>query len=375
MIKIMFTGGGTGGHVFPIVAIIREIRKLQPDQEVKFYYIGPNQDLVKLLLPQQGVEVKTIISGKIRRYWTPESIFKNLIDILFKIPVGFIQAFFYVLITSPDLILTKGGTGSVPVVWWGWLFWTPIVVHESDMAPGLSNKIASHFATEVFVSFPETEYFSPKKMIWVGNPVRTRLLSGSREKAREAFQLTQEKPVILVLGGSQGAQRINDLILSVLPQYLEKFEIIHQTGKRNLKGVKQEARVMASREQLKRYHPRDFLSETKLQHAYKAAELIISRAGAGVIFEVTALGKPAIFIPLPESAQDHQYKNANWVAEKDAGMVIEERNVTPHFLLERVKFLFTHPSQRRQLSNNAERFSKPRAGKTIAEYIIAYLKQ
>lgn len=375
MIKIMFTGGGTGGHLFPIIAIIREIRRLKPDQELKFYYLGPDHELTKLLLPQQGVEVKTIVSGKIRRYWTPTSVFKNLFDLLFKIPIGFVQSFFYVLTISPDLILTKGGTGSVPVVWWGWTFLTPIVIHESDVAPGFSNKIASRFAIEIFVSFPETEYFPPQKMIWTGNPIRTRLLTGSREKARETFQLTQEKPVVLILGGSQGAQRINDLILAVLPQYLEKFELIHQTGKKNLKNVKQEARVMADREQLKYYHPYDFLSEAKLQHAYRVTDLVISRAGAGVIFEVTALGKPALFIPLPEAAQDHQWKNANWVAEKEAGMVIGEENVTPHFLLERVKYLFTHPSQRRKLSSNAERFSKPRAGKTIAEYIITYLQQ
>lgn len=370
----MFTGGGTGGHIFPIIAIIREMRRLKPDQELDLFYLGPKQELVRLLLPQEGVEIRTIISGKIRRYWTPVSVFKNIIDILFKIPIGLVQSFFYVLFISPDIVFSKGGSGSIPVVWWSWVFFTPIIVHESDVAPGLSNKIASWMATEVFVSFPETEYFPTNKMVWVGNPIRRRLLKGSRERAREIFQLTGERPVILVLGGSQGAQRLNDLIISVLPEYLKSFELIHQTGD-DLEEVKKEARVMVSSSKMKYYHPRRFLQEAKLKHAYRVANLVISRAGAGVIFEVAALGKPAIFIPLPEAAQNHQFKNADSVARKEAGLVIQEENVTANFLLERVKYLFSHPDQMRKLSDEAEKFSEPRAGKVIAEYLIHYLEQ
>lgn len=373
--KIIFTGGGTGGHIFPIIAVIREIRR-STDQEIEFYYLGPKHELGQLLLSEEGVNVKTIVAGKVRRYWSPKSIFLNLFDLLIKMPIGFLQSFFYLLFLNPDLIFSKGGPGSLPVVWWGWFFLTPVLLHESDIAPGLTNKIASRFASEVFVSFPETEYFSPKKMIWVGNPIRTRLLKGSKQRAEEVFNLSGEKrPLALVLGGSQGAQRINDLILAVLPEYLESFELIHQTGTKNYESVKKEAQVMMEQGTEKYYHPVSFLQEAKLKHAYAVAELIVSRAGSGIIFEVTALGKPAIFIPLPEAAQNHQYKNAYYITQNEAGIVLEEENLTPHFLLERVKFLFSHPQQMREISKNAKQFSEPRAGKIIAEYIVEYLSQ
>lgn len=372
--KILFTGGGTAGHLMPIVAIVREIRKIYPLKDIQFFYIGPKDDFSAVLFSEEGIKVKTVLSGKIRRYWGWKSFFQNLID-LFKIPLGILQAFFYLFFLAPDLIFSKGGFGSIPVTIAGWLLRIPIFLHESDVSPGLANRFLSRFAREIFVSFPahKTEYFSPRKMISVGNPIRREILEGKKEEAISFFKLTLEKPVILILGGSQGAQRINDKILEILPEFLKYFELIHQTGEKNFQQVKAEAKVMITPDLEKYYHPFPFLKEEELKQAYAVSDLIVSRAGSGSIFEIAALGKPSILIPLPEAAQNHQIKNAYSYAQSGAAIVIEEANFTSHFFLERLKYLFSHPSELEKMKIKAKEFSQPEAAKIIASYLLESL--
>lgn len=375
--KILFTGGGTGGHIFPILAITREIKRLQPElyhrADLKFFYLGPKDQLSQLLLPQEEIKVKSILAGKIRRYFSPLSLIQNFFDIFFKIPLGIIQSFFYIFFLAPDLIFSKGGYGSWPVVISGWILGVPIFLHESDVAPGLSNKIISRFSAAVFVSFPKTEYFPLKKMILVGNPIRREILEGSREEAQTRFKLSGKKPAILVLGGSQGAQRINDMILAILPELLENFQIIHQCGDQNFKQVRAEANVVITEERAKYYHLYPFLDELEIKEAYQAVDLIVSRAGSGTIFEISALGKPSILVPLPEAAQDHQLKNAYAYAREGRALVIEEANLTPHFFLERLRHLFSHPREMEEMARRAKEFSQPEAAKIISQYLLDYL--
>lgn len=372
--KILFTGGGTGGHIFPIIAVCREIRRIYPEKKLKFVYLGPKDEFGSDLLSQEGIKVKTILAGKIRRYFGIGSFFLNLIDILFKIPLGILQAFLIIFFSAPDLIFSKGGYGSIPAVISGWFLGVPIFLHESDIVPGLSNRFLSRFALEVFISFLRTEYFSPKKMILVGNPIRREILEGSKEKAKEIFKLTGERPTILILGGSQGAQRINDVILVILPEILKEFELIHQAGTKNFKTVKKEVEVILPEDFRKYYHLFPFLKEEELKHAYAVCDLIIGRAGSGTIFEIAALGKPSILIPIPEAAQNHQLKNTYSFAQNEASVIIEEINFTPHFFLEKIRYLFSHPSQVEKMEKAAREFSKPRAAKIIAAYITEYLK-
>jgi UDP-N-acetylglucosamine--N-acetylmuramyl-(pentapeptide) pyrophosphoryl-undecaprenol N-acetylglucosamine transferase len=284
-----------------------------------------------------------------------------------------IQAFFLIFFLAPDLIFSKGGYGSFPVVILGWILDVPIFIHESDISPGFTNKFLSRFALEIFVSFLRTEYFPPKKMILVGNPIRREILEGSKEEAKRIFNLTQEKPVILILGGSQGAQRINDVILEILPEILRDFELIHQSGEKNFEEVEAEARTVLPKELKKYYHIFPFLKEIEIKHAYKICDLIVARAGSGTIFEISALGKPSILIPLPEAAQNHQLKNAYCFARIGAAIVIEEANFTPHFFLEKVKYLLSQPEQLKEMGERAQQFSRPRAAKIISEYIVDYL--
>lgn len=372
--KILFTGGGTGGHIFPIMAISREMRKIYQGKDLQLFYLGPQDEFASILLSQEGIEVKQVLSGKIRRYFGWKSFFKNLFDLLVKIPLGILQAFSYIFFLAPDLIFSKGGYGSIPGVVAGFLLRIPIFLHESDVTPGLANRFLSRLAEIIFVSFPKTEYFNPSKMVLVGNPIRREVLESSKQEAQELFKLSQEKPVILILGGSQGAQRINDRILEVLPELLKNFEIIHQVGQNNYQQVKAEAKVIISKNLEKYYHVFPFFKEQELKKAYQLADLIISRAGAGSIFEIAALGKPSILVPLPEAAQNHQVKNAYSFAQKGACLILEEENFTPRFFLEKLKYLFSHLSELEKMKKASQDFAKPLAAKTIAQQLVNYLK-
>ena len=370
--RIIFTGGGTAGHIYPLLSIVRELKKNYPFAGFEFLYLGPKNKFFKSILTFEGIKVKTVLCGKYRRYFS----FKNIIDI-FKIPLGIIQAFYYIFVFSPDLILSKGGYGSMPTILAGWFLQAPIFIHESDVIPGIANRIGSKFAVEVFISFSinETEYFPAQKMLSVGNPTRTDLLKGSKEEAKRVFSLTEEKPVLLIMGGSQGAQRVNNKMLSILPEMLNDFEVIHQTGEKNFKQVQEESRVILTENARKYYHPTPFLDTKNLAHALKRADLIISRAGSGSIFEIAAAGKPCILIPLENSAQDHQVKNAYVMSRKGAAMVIEESNFRPHFVLQRIKLLFANPNKMKDLAERIKDFSKPYAARVMADYLMAYLSQ
>ena len=371
--KILFTGGGTGGHIFPIVAISREIRKICPKEKIEFFYIGPRDDFGEILLSQEGIKVKTILAGKIRRYFDFKSFFENLIDIFIKIPLGIFQAFFYLFFLAPDLIFSKGGFGSIPAVLSGKLLGVPIFLHESDAIPGMANRFLARFSLEIFVSFPKTPYFLEEKMILVGNPIRQEILGGEGKEAKTFFKLSGGKPVILILGGSQGAQRINDKILEILPEILKDFELIHQCGEKNYEEVIAEEKITITKDLEKYYHLFPFLKEEELKKACAICDLIVSRAGAGTIFEIAALGKPSILIPLPEAAQNHQLKNAYSFAAGGAALILEEENFTPHFFLEKLKYLFAHPEELEKMGRAAKEFSRPAATRIIAGYIVDYL--
>lgn len=370
--RIILTGGGTAGHVYPLLSVIRELKKNYPFAGFEFWYLGPRDKFVKSVLSFEGVKVKNVLSGKYRRYFS----FKNIIDI-FKMPIGILQAFYYVFIFSPDLIFSKGGYGSIPTILAGWFLQAPVFLHESDVVPGLANRIGSRFAVEIFISFSvnETEYFPSKKMLSIGNPIRTELLGGSKDEAKRVFSLTGEKPVVLIIGGSQGAQRVNDKILSVLPEMINDFEVIHQTGSKNFKQIQKESKVILTENARRYYHPVPFMDVQDMAHALKVADLIISRAGSGSIFEISAVGKPCILVPLEGSAQDHQVRNAYAMSQRGAALVIEEANFRPHFVLERIKFLFSNPEKMKELGKRAKDFSRPYAAKVIAEYLMAYLSQ
>jgi len=373
--KILFTGGGTAGHLYPIIAVVRELKFF--DIKTDFYYIGPKDEFVDLLLSHEDIKVKTIVTGKIRRYFNFKSVLQNIMDIFVKIPLGFLQAFLMVFFLNPDLTLSKGGHGSLAAVFWSWVFRSAVFLHESDIAPGLANRLANKFAVEVFTSFPisQTEYFPTDKMISIGNPVRREIIEGDLEQAKKLFYLKGgKKGTILFLGGSQGAQKINELVLRVLASLLTDFEVVHQTGEQNYLQVTAEAKVVISKESADYYHAVPFLKEIELKHAFAAADIVVSRAGSGAIFEIAACKKASILIPLALAAQDHQAKNAYAYAARGAAIVIEETNLIPNFFLEKLNFLFARPSELAKMRQAAAAFARPDSARILASYIVEYLR-
>ncbi|MDD5750212.1 MAG: undecaprenyldiphospho-muramoylpentapeptide beta-N-acetylglucosaminyltransferase [Candidatus Pacebacteria bacterium] len=367
--KIVFTGGGTAGHIFPILAIIRELRKNYSDPDLDLYYFGPKSAQSDVLLSIEKVKIKTIPSGKLRRYFS----LQNFVD-SFKIPCGIIKAVFLLFFSAPDVVFSKGGYGSFPTVFAAHLLRVPIFVHESDAIAGLSVKMESKWAVEVFTSFEKTINLAVNKTVCVGNPIRSEVAGGSREEALKFFEIQTQKPVLFVLGGSQGAASVNNLILETFPEILKEFEIIHQTGELNYRQNTKEAHVLIADEQLRKsYHSFGFMNETQLKNAFAASSLVISRAGAGAIFEIAANKKPAILIPLPGAAQNHQARNAYAFEQYGAAEIFEEDNLKPHLFLEKLHYLFGHPNILQAMTQGSENFSRPRAGRMIANYLLEYL--
>jgi len=373
--KIVFTGGGSGGHLFPIIAVIREIKN-SPDlknKKIKIYFIGPDGKVTRELLKKEEVEMKIILAGKMRGYVTPKSVLQNIFDLLVKIPVGFIQSLTWLLKTSPNIIFSKGGYGALPVNIAARILRIPLFLHESDIVPGKTTRLSAKYAKTIFTSFPETKIGNAplSKIVCTGNPIRKNLLFGTEKEAKQLFGLSGDKPILFIWGGSQGAKEMNELVITILPNLLKNFEIIHQCGLKNYEETKVMTDIIIKEQQAaKRYHLFDFLTEDEIKQAYKAAHLIVSRAGSGAIFEIAALGKPSILIPLPESSQNHQAKNAQSYASTGAAIVMEPKNPTPGLLFSRIMLIFSQPEKLREMSQAALKFAKPNAGEDIVRQIL-----
>ncbi len=374
MIKILMTGGGTGGHLFPLVAVSRKINEICRNEnlgEPQIYYIGPGLFLESSLEREaMNFHYSIITTGKWRRYFS----FRNFID-LFKIGIGVIQALWKVWLIMPDAIFSKGGYGSIAAVFAGWLYRIPIIIHDSDSVPGAANRLMAPFADFIAVSFREAaDYFPKNKTYFTGEAVRDAFFAPfDPERARALLHLTSKKPVIFILGGSQGAEKINSITLDILPQLAEAAEIIHQTGDANYNEVANESRVVlegAGGIKLMSYHPVNFLLEPEFVAAMKIADLIISRTGAGTIFEIAAAGKASILIPISNSPGDHNRRNAYIFADNGRAEVIEEANLTPNLLLSVIRSILNDPEKKRTMEEKARQFATPDAARLIAQALI-----
>lgn len=366
--RILFTGGGSGGHVTPIVATIRELKRIAKENQIldlELFYLGPD-NFEAGALKEEGVVVIHGIAGKWRNYKT----FENFKDI-FKIFIGIIQALWNFLFLVPDVVFSKGGYGAFPSVIAAIIFRIPLIIHESDAVPGKVNQFSSRFATRIGISFPGAAAFFPnEKTALTGIPIRKRIFGGNREEARDVLEVYSQSPIIGIIGASQGSQKINDAVLGILPELAEEFEIIHQTGEKNYEDVKNEATVILEKGKKEHYHPFSFFEEGRLRSFYSASDLIVSRGSGTMIFEIAAWGKPSILIPLGIAAQDHQRKNAYEYAATGAAVVIEEQNLSPHILLGEVKKIIGNPALMKKMSEAAQRFARIDSGDIIAREIL-----
>ncbi len=369
--KILFTGGGTGGHFYPLIAIAEKLRGLIAREkliDVQMYYMSDDPFDERLLF-ENSITFKELKSGKMRRYFS----LLNIVDV-FKTIAATFKAMFQVYSLYPDVVVSKGGGASFPVLFAARLLRIPVIIHESDSVPGRTNKWASKFAKKIAISYPEaSQYFPPEKTALTGQPIREEILNPIREGAYELLKLEEGVPTILVLGGSQGAQVINEAVLQIIPTLVEEYQIIHQVGDQNIEVMKQMAGVVLENSaHSARYRVFPYLNDTSLRMAGGIADLVVSRAGS-TIFEIAAWGIPSIIVPLASSAGDHQRKNAFSYARAGAGTVIEERNLTPNILAAAIDRLMKNPEERQQMSTAAKAFSAPDAAEKIAEQVIQVL--
>ncbi len=320
MKKIILTGGGTAGHVTPNIALLPRLKELG----YEIYYIGSYNGMEKNLIQKQDIPYYGISSGKLRRYFDP----KNFSD-PFKVLKGYAQARSLMRKLKPDIVFSKGGFVSVPVVLAAKHAKVPAIIHESDMTPGLANKIAIPSASRVCCNFPETLKHLPEgKAVLSGSPIRKELLAGSREKAYTYTGLNAEKPVILIVGGSSGSKVINDAVRKLLPQLLPDYQIIHLCGKGNLDAAFNDT---------KGYVQYEYANE-ELADMFALADIVISRAGANAICELLALHKPNILIPLSRNAsRGDQILNANSFKKQGFSYVLEEEELSGQSLMEAIK--------------------------------------
>lgn len=363
--RILLTGGGTGGHTFPLIAIARCIKNIDASADILF--IGPDKDS-KNAFANEGISAKRILAPKIRRYLSP----LNFLDI-FKLPVGLLQAYLYIFWYMPDIVLSKGGYGSVLVVFISWIFRIPIVIHESDYVPGVANRFLSRFAKKIIVSFEDTLKFFPKdKGVVLGNPIRSDFSKGTEDLAREHMSIKTQKPIVFVIGGSQGSEQINNLMLLAAPKLVSRYEVIHQTGKINFEKINSVMALRLKNGDVKKFlHLYPDLNEEQIKNAYTAASIVVSRAGSGAIFEVAAAGKPSIVIPYTPSAGNHQEKNAHAYAKTGAAVVLEGDNLTPNLFLNTINSILVDQNRWKTMSKAALAFAKPNAAQNIAKELIS----
>lgn len=327
MKRILLTGGGSAGHVTPNMALIPRLRELG----YEISYIGSYNGIEKKLIEELQVPYYGIASGKLRRYFDP----KNFTD-PFKVLKGYSEACRIVKRLQPDILFSKGGFVSVPVVLAAKRYHVPAIIHESDMTPGLANKLCIPSAVKVCCNFPETmQYLPTEKAVLTGSPIRQNLLQGNRLSALKFTGLSANKPVILVMGGSLGAVAVNDAVHKILPQLLTEFQVVHLCGK---------GKLNPSLTHLTGYVQYEYIQE-ELKDLFALADIVISRAGANAICELLALRKPSLLIPLSAAAsRGDQILNARSFEKQGFSIVLEEEDISNESLLQAIHSLYENRS-------------------------------
>lgn len=327
MKKIVLTGGGTAGHVTPNIALVPKLKAAG----FKIEYIGSYEGIEKKLVEAAGIPYHGISSGKLRRYFD----IKNFTD-PFRVIKGFFEATKYMKKIKPDVVFSKGGFVSVPVVIAAHILKIPTVIHESDMTPGLANQIAMRFATKVCHTFPETGKQLGNKAVFTGSPIRAELFEGDAAKARRMCGFSDTKPVLLVMGGSLGAQSINDSIRIGLYDLLKKFNVAHLCG---------EGKYDASLDGVAGYAQFEYISD-EMKDFFAMADIIVSRAGSNSICEIAALKKPNILIPLSARvSRGDQLLNATSYAKQGFSEIIDEDTMTVEHVVDTIYKVYTNRNE------------------------------
>lgn len=376
MIRILLVGGGSGGHVYPVIAVANALKEKAATGGVDLELMLLGDD--KFMRPaaeEAGIKFKSISAGKLRRYFSPLTILD-----MFKFPISLAQSLWHLFWFMPDAVFAKGGYASVMPALAAKLYLTPLYIHESDSMPGLANRFLGRLANKIFISFQASAaYFNASKTILTGNPVRRELLTGDKNEAAQLFNLDPNKKTIFIYGGSQGAQKINDIILESLVMMVGKdLQIIHQCGSGQYDAAKKSVERLVKEGEgaygdtiTRNYRLEPFLDLNKARMAYALADVIISRAGASNIFEIAVIGKPAIIIPITESAGNHQLNNAVTFG-KSGAVLIEEDNLTPHILISQIENLLK-PENYETVSRKIKSFATTDSADKVAEELLPHV--
>ncbi|MEX0917559.1 MAG: UDP-N-acetylglucosamine--N-acetylmuramyl-(pentapeptide) pyrophosphoryl-undecaprenol N-acetylglucosamine transferase [Candidatus Paceibacterota bacterium] len=370
--RIVLVGSGTGGHFYPLIAIAESIRAADRSNntDTELFFVGPepyNQDA----LDSQRISFVYCPAGKRRLY---RSI-RNYLDVG-KTAFGFFVAFWRLLLLYPDVVMSKGGYTSVPVILAAWLLRIPIVIHESDAVAGRGNKLAAHFARYIAIAHDDAAAFFPKeKVALVGMPIRTSFFVQAKDPYTP-LGIPTDRPVVLVTGGSLGAERINNLILNSLDELLPFFTILHQTGPLHEEKIRKSAASLITDPALQsRYVAYGTLPADRMAMALDAAAIVIARAGSGTIFEIALKGKPSILIPIPEDISRDQRSNAYSYARSGAATVIEEQNLTDDLLVSEIRRILEDKTAYQDMQTAARNFTVPDAADKLADTLISIGKE
>lgn len=355
--------------MLPTLSVGRIIRERNP--AVNILYLGSTKSIDSKLVREAGFSFIGIPAGKWRRYFD----LRNFGDI-FITCFGFVMALVIIAIFWPNKIFIKGGYVGVPVGLAAWVLRRPIILHESDSVIGVANRILIRFANQVCVSFPPDTYLSDSErsrsftssLIYTGIPINN--VFYVKEPGSINIPLIEDKPLILVMGGSQGARAINKVVKDALPELLKDYQVVHLVGGFDYQIFQQ----WVKNAEVKNYYLFNFLPNTQIASLMKQAAVIISRAGATTIAEIAAVGKPVIFIPLPSSANNHQYHNAKYLADRGAAIMIDQNEATAQLLIEKVNKILKSDLGKR-LVFNITSFAKKDAAEKIADILIGSIKK
>lgn len=355
---IAVTGGGTGGHIFPNISIIEELKRRGWKN---IFWIGEKKGKERSWAEKAEVPFYGISTGKLRRYFS----INNFSDV-FRVIIGIFQSFFIFMKLKPDVLFSKGGFVSVPPVLAAWILRIPVVTHESDINPGLATKIISRFASVICVSFEKsTDFLGGKKIVHTGNPVRDLIRRGDRQKGQKFLSFNEDLPVVLIVGGSLGASSINMAVREMLKLQNLTFNMVHQCGPGNYQD---------KFFQKGRYRQFEFIDK-EIGDVMAASDIVVSRAGAGALYEIGYLKKPSILVPLPKSkSRGEQIENALYFKKNGASCIISDEDLNGEALSEAVNQLITDMGKLRMMKDRAGTLCKYDAEKKVADVIIGFVK-
>lgn len=364
--RIMFVGGGSGGHFYPLIAVAEVLRARASERPPELYYIGPS--------PYEADELKRLSirfvscpAGKKRRYFS----FHNFID-PFKVVLGFFVAIIKLYVIYPDVIFSKGSFTSVPVLYAARLLRIPVVIHESDAIAGRANLLAKKFARAIAIAYPEAaEYFPKEKTALIGIPLRAALRTPPADPY-DFLGIPKDLPLIVVVGGSLGAEYINNLILRSLPTLLTEYRIFHLAGFPHFDEMRLTAKALIGDPTLQsHYYLQKGVPAPVMAALLGAATIVISRAGSSSIHELALYGKPAILIPIPENVSRDQRTNAYAYARTGAASVLEQENLTEHLLTAEIKTIIGDQTRYETMAKAAKGFALPGAAEQVADLVTS----